>query len=140
MSAAGRYLLDTNILSQLVRDPQGSIAEKIRTVGENAVFTSIIVASELRFGALKARSPRLQERVDTILDAIDVQAFDAPADLAYARLRQTLETLGTPIGPNDMLIAAQALAAEAVMVTANANEFSRVPGLAVENWLATEPG
>jgi len=78
MSATGRYLLDTNILSQLVSDPQGFIADKIRTVGANAVFTSIIVASELRFRALKARSPRLQERVDTILDAIECRPLMRP--------------------------------------------------------------
>lgn len=130
-----RYLLDTNILSDLVRHPQGRIAARIAQEGEKSVCTSMIVASELRFGAAKRNAPRLATQVDAILAAMDVRPFDAPADREYARLRLHLERSGTPIGPNDMLIAAHALAAECVLVTANTSEFSRVPGLAVQNWL-----
>lgn len=139
MTRTPRYLLDTNILSELVRHPQGTIAQAIARVGENAVCTSIIVASELRFGAAKRNAPRLAAQVEAILAAIEVRPFDTPADHEYARLRLHLEQAGTPIGPNDMLIAAHALAIESILVTANKGEFSRVPELTVENWLEALP-
>jgi tRNA(fMet)-specific endonuclease VapC len=139
MTRSPHYLLDTNILSELVRHPQGAVAQGIARVGENAVCTSIIVASELRFGAAKRNAPRLAAQVEAILSAIEVRPFDTPADHEYARLRLHLEQAGTPIGPNDMLIAAHALAIESILVTANKGEFSRVPGLTVENWLEAPP-
>jgi tRNA(fMet)-specific endonuclease VapC len=130
-----RYLLDTNILSDLVRNPQGRIAGQIARVGEGAICTSIIVAAELRFGAAKRGSERLTLQLERILAALDVQPFDAPADTAYAELRVQLEAAGLPIGGNDMLIAAHALATACIMVTDNEREFARVAGLQVENWL-----
>lgn len=130
-----RYLLDTNILSDLVRHPQGRIASRIAQLGEISVCTSIIVASELRFGAAKRNAARLAAQVEAILAAMEILAFDKPADHEYAKLRLHLERAGTPIGPNDMLIAAHALASESILVTANTDEFARVQGLAVENWL-----
>ena len=129
------YLLDTNILSDLVRDPQGRIAQRIAEVGDHAISTSIIVAAELRFGAAKKGSKRLTLQLERILSAIDIQPFDAPADAAYAQLRVQLEASGSPIGGNDMLIAAQALAMDCTVVTDNVREFARVGGLRVENWL-----
>lgn len=132
-----RFLLDTNILSDLVRHPQGIVATKIAQHGEPAVCTSIIVAAELRFGSAKRNTPRLTAQVESILAAMEVLPFDAPADRAYAQLRLSLEQAGRPIGPNDMLIAAHALAAECILVSANQDEFSRVAGLRVENWLAS---
>jgi tRNA(fMet)-specific endonuclease VapC len=135
MTDVVRYLLDTNIVSDLVRSPHGVVALQIARVGETSVFTSIVVASELRFGAAKRNSVRLSEQVERILAAIEVLPFDAPADQHYAGLRLALELKGTPIGPNDLLIAAHALAHSATLVTANTGEFSRVPGLVVENWL-----
>ncbi|MEW5892264.1 MAG: type II toxin-antitoxin system VapC family toxin [Pseudomonadota bacterium] len=130
-----RFLLDTNILSDLVRHPQGRIAQRIGEVGEAAVCTSIIVAAEMRFGAAKKNSPRLSSQVEAILAAMEVLPLDAPADSAYAQVRWALEQSGQLIGPNDMLIAAHALACECVLVTANLAEFSRVEGLKLENWL-----
>ena len=129
-----RHLLDTNVLSQLVRQPQGEVAHKIAEIGEAAVCTSVIVACELRYGAAKKGSPRLSAQVEAILGAIEILPFDVPADAAYADLRIALEQAGTPIGPNDMLIAADALAHDCVLVTANVREFSRVPGLSVVSW------
>jgi tRNA(fMet)-specific endonuclease VapC len=130
-----RFLLDTNILSDLVRNPQGRVAVRIAAVGEDSICTSIIVAAELRFGAAKKGSERLTRQVDRILSVIDVQAFDAPADNAYARLRVQLKAAGSPIGGNDMLIAAHALATDCAVVTDNEREFSKVADLKVENWL-----
>jgi tRNA(fMet)-specific endonuclease VapC len=130
-----RYLLDTNILSDLVRHPQGRVSERIAREGEKSICTSIVVASELRFGAEKSGSGRLAAQLDIILSAIETLPLEEPADRHYARLRHYLEVHGTPIGPNDMLIAAQALALDCTVITANDREFSRVPGLKVENWL-----
>jgi len=131
-----RYLLDTNILSDLMRNPQGKVADRISSAGEATVCTSIIVAAELRFGAEKSGSQRLADRVDLILSAMDIQPLEPPADRHYGEIRQQLTRQGVPIGPNDMLIAAHALALDITVVTANAREFSRVPGLKVENWLS----
>lgn len=130
-----RYLLDTNILSNLVHHPQGIVAERIAAVGEAHIGTSIVVASELRFGAAQSPSQRLQEQVKAILEAIRIWDFAPPADQHYANIRHTLTKAGQLIGPNDLLIAAHALALGCIVVTANVREFARVPGLVCENWL-----
>lgn len=135
MTIALRYLLDTNILSDLVRQPQGPVASHITRVGEETVCTSIIVAAELRFGAVKSGSSKLADRMDLILSAIEILPLEIGADREYGKLRHYLARKGTPIGPNDMLIAAHALDTDLIMVTANLREFTRVPGLKVENWL-----
>lgn len=132
---AKRYLLDTNILSDLIRNPGGRITERIGSVGEAAVCTSVIVAAELHYGALKRGSAALSKQVNSILEAMEILPFEPPCEYEYARLRVTLEREGTPIGGNDMLIAAQALAENLVLVTHNTREFHRVPGLTVEDWL-----
>ena len=135
MSASLAYLLDTNILSDLVRNPQGVVAAQITKAGERTVCTSIIVAAELRYGAIKSNSAKLAERIDLILSALEILPLETPADHQYASLRHHLTRQGTPIGPNDLLIAAHALASDLTVITANVGEFSRVPGLTVENWL-----
>ena len=130
-----RYLLDTNILSDLVRNPQGRIAQQIRKIGEAKVCTSIIVAAELRYGAAKKQSPRLTAQLQAVLGALEVLPLEAPIDTAYAALRARLEKAGTPIGANDLLIAAQALALGYTLVTDNEKEFAQVKDLPRENWL-----
>lgn len=130
-----RYLLDTNILSDLIRTPQGHIMRQIRNVGETQVCTSIIVAAELRYGAAKRGSPRLTAQLEAILSALDVLPFEAPADAAYGLLRLRLEQAGQPIGGNDLLIAAQTLALGCTLVTDNEREFARIEDLPRENWL-----
>lgn len=131
-----RYLLDTNILSDLIRNPQGKAARRVAKVGEADICTSIIVAAELRYGCAKSGSIRLRKAVMDLLDEIEVLPFEPPADADYGAIRATLEAAGTPIGGNDMLIAAHARALGATLVTANTREFKRVPGVKVENWLA----
>jgi tRNA(fMet)-specific endonuclease VapC len=130
-----RYLLDTNIVSDLVRNPHGRITQRIRKVGEMQICTSIIVAAELRYGAEKKGSPRLTAQLAAVLGALEVLPFETPADRAYGLLRTRLEQSGKPIGANDLLIAAQAIALGHVLVTDNEREFSRVEGLRYENWL-----
>jgi tRNA(fMet)-specific endonuclease VapC len=128
-------MLDTNIVSDLVRNPQGTVTQHIIKVGSEAVCISIITAAELRYGCARKGSARLLENVEAILGSIQVLAFDVPADAEYGKIRVGLEAAGKPIGPNDLLIAAHAHALGAVLVTANTSEFSRVRGLQVENWL-----
>lgn len=130
------YLLDTNILSHLVRRPQGAVAVRIAEIGEANVLTSIVVACELRYGAAKRGSKRLTRQVETVLGAMTILPFEPGADRHYAAIRTALERKGTPIGAHDMLIAAHARAIEAVCVTDNVADFKRVPALKVENWLA----
>jgi tRNA(fMet)-specific endonuclease VapC len=130
-----RYLLDTNILSDLVRNPQGRVMQRIRKVGESAVCTSIIVAAELRYGSAKKSSPRLTTQLKAILGALEILPFEAPADITYGELRLRLEQIGRMIGANDLLIAAQAVALGHVLVTDNEREFARIENLRCENWL-----
>ena len=130
-----RFLLDTNIVSDLVRDPHGRITGHIARVGEEHVGTSIIVAAELRYGAAKKASSRLSVQLEKILGVLRVMPFEAPADTVYGELRARLERTGRIIGANDLLIAAQALALGCIVVTDNEHEFSRVDSLQIENWL-----
>lgn len=129
------YLLDTNILSDLIRNPFGPAARRIEAVGAKAVCTSIIVAAELRYGCAKKGSPKLQARVEEVLVTIPVMPLEVPADADYGRQRAQLEASGQPIGANDLLIAAHALALGLTLVTHNTREFSRIAGLQVEDWL-----
>jgi tRNA(fMet)-specific endonuclease VapC len=130
-----RYLLDTNMVSDLVRHPQGQVTQAIRSVGESHVCTSIIVAAELRYGATKRASARLTAQLEAVLRALEILPFAVPADAVYGRLRMLLEQRGQPIGANDLLIAAQAVALGLTMVTDNEREFARIDGLSCENWL-----
>jgi tRNA(fMet)-specific endonuclease VapC len=130
-----RYLLDTNVVSDLIRNPQGRAAKHIQKVGEAQVCTSIIVAAELRYGATRKGSPRLTTQLEAVLGALDVLPFESSADAAYGLIRARLEPAGRPIGGNDLLIAAQAIALGYTVVTDNEREFLRIDGLACENWL-----
>jgi tRNA(fMet)-specific endonuclease VapC len=130
------FLLDTNIISDLVRNPQGKAAKRLAQAGEGNVCTSIIVAAELRYGCAKRASQRLTKAVEDILGELAVLPFDIPADVAYGGIRAALEAAGKSIGGLDLLIAAHASALGATVVTANTGEFERVRGLRVENWLA----
>jgi tRNA(fMet)-specific endonuclease VapC len=130
-----RYLLDTNIVSDLVRNPQGRVAQHIRKIGEAQVCTSIIVAAELRYGAAKKRSPRLTSQLEAVLGALEILPFEAPADATYGLLRAQLEQAGRPVGANDLLIAAQAVTLRYTIVTDNEREFAQIHGLRRENWV-----
>ena len=130
-----RYLLDTNIVSDLIRCPQGRIARRIAEVGEESVCTSISVAAELRYGGVRKGSVRLSAQLEGVLGRLDVIALETPADVTYGEIRATHERTGPMIGANNLLIAAQAVAFGLTLVTDNEREFRRVGGLAIENWL-----
>lgn len=136
------YLLDTNIMSDLIKHPQGTVMKHIERVGEDNIVTSIIVAAELRYGAEKKASQRLTERVDAILSRIDILPIATDIDRTYGTIRVDLEQKGTPIGANDLLIAAQVSnlneEQHCILVTANTREFERVENLNLENWLSLD--
>ena len=130
-----RYLLDTNMVSDLVRNPQGKVAARIAHVGEESVCTSIIVAAELRYGAARKGSARLLAQLLTVLGVLDILPFETPAEITYGDLRARLEAAGKTIGGNDMRVAAHAVSPGHTIVTGNERELSRVDGLPFENWL-----
>jgi len=137
-AAAPVWMLDTNILSHAIRYPRGPLAVRIQQLSaqtETALCTSLVVECELSFGAKKVGSISLAAKIETLLRFVPSKAIDHNVVQHYASIRTHLEKAGTPIGPNDTLIAAHALALDCTLVTDNETEFRRVPGLRVENWL-----
>ena len=132
-----RYLLDTNIVSDMARHPNGPLARRVMLAGVERIGISVVVACEIRFGLVKRPQPRLARHIEQLLDHFSLLNLESPVEQHYADIRNALERAGTPIGPNDLLIAAHARALGLTLVTDNLREFSRVPGLAVENWLAS---
>jgi len=130
-----RYLLDTNAPSEVVKQPAGVVARRIAAAGEDSICTSIVVACELRYGAVKKGSSVLNEKIEQMLSDIEILPLDEGVDRRYADLRMQIEQAGQPISAHDMLIAAHALTLGLTVVTANVREFRRAPGPAVENWL-----
>jgi tRNA(fMet)-specific endonuclease VapC len=133
------WMLDTNILSHAIRYPRGPLAVRIQQLSAQsggALCTSLVVECELSFGAEKVGSNKLASKIETMLEFVPSKAIDHDVVQHYATIRTHLEKAGTPIGPNDTLIAAHALALDCTLVTDNEAEFLRVPGLRVENWLA----
>jgi tRNA(fMet)-specific endonuclease VapC len=127
-------MLDTNVVSDLLRDPRGDARSRVASFSDERPYVSAIVAAELQFGILKKGSERLSRQLHAVLSALHIVPWGPPADREYARIRLALQTAGKLIGPNDMLIAAHALALGIPLVTANLDEFHRVPGLAVVPW------
>src|SRR5258708_25139251 len=126
-------MLDTNILSDLIRNPQGRAAKWIARAGEDNICTSIIVAAELRYECAKSGSKRLHKAIEDLLGEINVLPFDVPAEAEYGGIRSELEAAGKPIGSNDLLIAAHPYSTRAPLVTANTATFKRIHGPYVEN-------
>lgn len=129
------FMLDTNIISDVIRNPDGRAAEALLQAGQDAVCTSIVAACELRYGSQKKGSARLAGKVEEFLSEIEVLPLDRPVDETYALLRCALEAAGTPIGHNDLLIAAHAAMVGATLVTDNGGEFHRIKTLPVVNWM-----
>lgn len=129
-----RRTLDTNICSYILRRHPASMVERFAALDRQQLWLSAIVAAELRFGAAKLASPKFSAAVESWLAGFDVRPWPVEAAHHYAQLRAALERAGKPVGSMDMLIAAHALAQDSVVITNNAREFHRVPGLAVEEW------
>jgi tRNA(fMet)-specific endonuclease VapC len=130
-----RFMLDTNVISDMIRNPAGKAASAMVREGDAAVCTSIVVASELRYGCARKGSAKLLKKVEDLLAEIPVLPLDVPVDAEYGSLRAELEAAGQPIGHNDLFIAAHACVLGTTLVTANVGEFARIRKLKVENWL-----
>lgn len=137
--ARRRYLLDSNILSAVIREPDGIHGQRIMALAGDELCTSVVVACELRFGAVKRGSASLSKAVDRVLAHIDILPLEPEVDRHYAEIRASLEQRGLPIGHNDLFIAAHTRALDLILVTNNLSEFQRVPGLKVESWAAPTP-
>ncbi len=127
-------MLDTNICSYLLRDRPRSVLERFADLPISQIAISAVVAAELRFGVAKRRSSVLHDALEAFLSGMRMLPWPVSASTHYAALRAQLELRGTPIGGMDMLIAAHALAENAVLVSNNTREFERVPELRLENW------
>ena len=127
-------MLDTNVVSDIVRHPGGGVAQRAAALDSGSAAVSVIVAAELRYGARRRGSQRLTDQLEAVLSAMETLPLEAPADRHYGEIRAELERAGRPIGHNDLLIAAHARALGVTLVTNNTREFRRVTDLAVEDW------
>ena len=132
-----RYLLDTNIVPQLITDRgKSQVLKRIAEIGEDNICTSIVVAAEIRYGVAKKGSARLRDAADRLLTRLAILPVEVPVDDSYGAVRWDLERRSLMIGPNGLLIAAQCLSLDQILVTNNTSEFAPVAGLTVEDWLA----
>jgi tRNA(fMet)-specific endonuclease VapC len=129
------FLLDTNACVDYLTGHYPKVIARMQASSPDDLFLSSVVVAELRYGADRsARRRTNHKRIDDFVEEIQVLAFDLEDAAAYGRMRARLEEGGTPIGPNDMLIAAHALSRRLTVVTDNTSEFRRVKGLKVANW------
>ena len=129
------YLLDTNAWALHLNQRDSSVGEKMASVGATAIRLCSIVKAELLFGAHKsARRDANLALLRSLFARFPSLSFNDAAAEHYARIRADLARAGTPIGPNDLFIAAIALAENVTLVTHNVREFSRVPNLMLEDW------
>jgi tRNA(fMet)-specific endonuclease VapC len=128
------YLLDTNIISDLAKNPRGAIGQKLSELDPDLVVTSTIVACEIRFGLANKPDQRSAARSVEFLETMTILPLEADVSVPYATVRASMTKAGLGISPNDLLIAAHAMALDATVVTDD-GAFSNVPGLKVENWL-----
>lgn len=128
------YLLDTNVISDIARNPHGEAAKRFGQLSSDDLCTSIVVSAEVRFGLAKGAGERLREAMMAVLGSLHVLKLETPVDQIYAETRAAMSKIGKAITPNDLFIAAHALAIDATVVTADQG-FRLVPGLKVENWL-----
>lgn len=134
-----RYLLDTNILIAMSKE-RPEVVDRLELYPASSILLSSVVVAEIEYGIAKSARREHNRRVfDTLLEGFPVVAFDASAARQYGPIRAQLEQKGQLIGPYDLMIAAHAKALNAVLVTDNEGEFSRVAGLQVENWLGRGP-
>jgi tRNA(fMet)-specific endonuclease VapC len=131
-----KYMLDTDICIAIIRQGSSRLVEKVTSTSIGEVGLSVITVAELQFGV--ERSQRREQNQDALLQFLlpfEIAEFDSKAALEYGRIRAEFEGNGLSIGPYDLLIASHAYSLGAVLVTGNVNEFGRVKGLNVENWI-----
>lgn len=132
------YLLDTNIISDVARNPAGLAAQRFTEEPRELLCTSVVVSAEVLFGLVNGTSADMQRKMTAVLQGVRVLGMEPPVADVYASVRAGLKKAGRELGPNDMFIAAHALALKATLVTAD-RAFRHVPGLRIENWLLGEP-
>ncbi len=129
------YLLDTQICRHILIHKPVALLEKLQAIPMKDISVSVMTVAELRYGVETSQSPRLHQRVvDDFLVYLSVLPWSEAITPLYAKIRCAMETQGTPMGQMDLMIAAQALQAEAILVTQNPKPFSRVPDLKLELW------
>jgi tRNA(fMet)-specific endonuclease VapC len=130
-----KYLLDTNVCIKFLNGRSLAIKQTINDKNLDDIVLCSIVKAELFYGALKSAQPDKNiERLNRFVSQFESFPFDDDAAEAYGRIRSDLEKLGTPIGPNDLLIASIALANGVILVTNNIKEFGRIQSLTLEDW------
>ena len=130
------YLLDTDTCSWIMRSRAGALWDRLDQLPEQSAAISVITLGELQFGAtLKPLATRIATQLERLLRCLPVLPLSPDSGTHYARIRSDLQRKGTPIGPNDLWIAAHALALQFTLVTLNTREFARVKGLNLENWV-----
>ncbi|MFM7454951.1 MAG: type II toxin-antitoxin system VapC family toxin [Cyanobium sp.] len=128
-------LLDTNICIYIINAKPAAVLKRFRQYRIGEIGVCSVVAAELAYGVAKSGSLRNHQALEMFLAPLTLLPFDEPAAWAYGELRAVLERKGTTIGSLDMLIAAHALSQQALLVTNNTDEFTRVPGLQLDNWV-----
>jgi tRNA(fMet)-specific endonuclease VapC len=129
-------LLDTNICIYIINSKPHAVLARFQQYRMGDIGLSSVVAAELAFGVAKSGSARNRQALEMFLAPLTIFPFDDESVWAYGDLRAALERSGTPIGPLDTMIAAHALSRQATLVTNNTREFSKVPGLRLENWVS----
>lgn len=131
-----RLMLDTSICIYIIKQRPPEVLTRFSSYAVGDIHVSSITVAELQFGVQRSQAPeRNQQALDQFLLPLTIVEFDQASAIAYGKVRTALERQGRPIGPLDTLIAAHALCLELTLVTNNADEFSRVPGLQVVNWV-----
>jgi tRNA(fMet)-specific endonuclease VapC len=131
-----KYLLDTNICIYLIKQKPLSVIDKFNEHSVGDIGISSITVAELLYGVQKSQHRKQnQSALMQFLSPLEIAVFDTDAAFSYGQIRAELERKGTPIGSLDTLIAGHAVSLGVSLVTNNEQEFSRVPGLNVENWV-----
>jgi tRNA(fMet)-specific endonuclease VapC len=130
-----QYLLDTNVCVEYLRRRNSRVMQRFQSLDPSDLFLCPIVLGELYYGAYRSADPlRNLQLLSKLVSLVECAPYDTPAAAIYGQLRAHLVGMGTPIGPHDVQIAAIALSQSMILVTHNVAEFSRVPGISVEDW------
>lgn len=130
-----RYLLDSDVFSLMVSGRDESINQRMETLGKGEAVLSVVTTGEFFYGVAHQPISTIKEkRAQRLIDFYGVLPITEDVSIAYGEIRADLRAKGTPIGPNDLWLAAQAMAHGLMMVTRNGREFKRVAGLRVEGW------
>lgn len=129
------YLLDTNICIYIINEQPARVVQRLIQAGQESLAISTVTVAELAFGIAKSTRPDLRAKLENFLSKFPILDWNQEAAWVYGSVRKTLEAKGQRIGERDLLLACQALALDATMVTNNTREFERIEGLKLENWV-----